>query len=95
METKTRTITKAVMWQIMGLISMSTIAYIFTGSIGQGGTIALAGAAFSFFMYVIYERAWGRIGWGFADDHRENTRARTDMELHQARSLAVSGISPI
>ncbi len=37
METNKRTIAKAFCWQAVGLIVMTIIGYIFTGSAGEGG----------------------------------------------------------
>lgn len=63
-ETKLRTWVKALLWQVVGLVSMSLVGYWSTGSWQTGGTIALASAGLSLVIYVLYERLWTRIGWG-------------------------------
>ena len=40
METNIRTIAKALCWQGMGLIMMTLIGYLFTGSLSEGGALA-------------------------------------------------------
>lgn len=66
MESKLRMIIKAVTWQVAGLVSMTVIGYLFTGSIAASGGIALAGAATGFVSYVIHEMAWSKVSWGRA-----------------------------
>ena len=64
MDSTKRTFTKAIFWQMLGLISMGIVGYAFTGSIRVGGAMALVNAAVGLTFYVIYERLWARIGWG-------------------------------
>ncbi len=64
METKKRTIAKALCWQAVGLIVMTIIGYIFTGSAGEGGALALTSAAVGLMNYFVHERLWARVRWG-------------------------------
>lgn len=64
MDTKFRTIAKAVTWQILGLFSMSALAFWQTGSIGGAVSLALSASLTSIGFYVLHERAWGCIRWG-------------------------------
>lgn len=64
MDSTKRTFTKAIFWQMLGLISMGIVGYGFTGSIRVGGAMALVNAAVGLTFYVVYERLWARIGWG-------------------------------
>ena len=64
METRKRTLTKAVLWQLLGVVVMAGIGWAMTGSASIGGGLALANAAVGFVTYVLYERVWARIGWG-------------------------------
>lgn len=64
MDSHLRTIIKAVTWQIIGVLSMTLIGLIFTGSLRRGGGIALAGAAVGVVVYILHERIWARIRWG-------------------------------
>lgn len=64
MDTKIRTIAKAATWQILGLFTMSALAFWQTGSIGGAVSLALSASLTSIGFYILHERAWGRIRWG-------------------------------
>lgn len=64
METQRRTLAKAATWQLSGLAVMTAITFVVTGSWGQGGVVALTGAAVGSVTYVLHERAWARVRWG-------------------------------
>ena len=64
METNKRTIAKAFCWQAVGLIVMTIIGYIFTGSAGEGGALALTSAVVGLVNYFLHERMWARVRWG-------------------------------
>lgn len=64
METHSRTLTKAVIWQMMGLAVMLGVGWALTGSFALGGGIALINTLVGFVTYFFYERIWARIGWG-------------------------------
>ncbi|NIZ59655.1 hypothetical protein DL239_01560 [Sedimentitalea sp. CY04] len=64
METRVRSLVKAVIWNIIGLASMALVGFLATGSVAIGGAIALINTAIGFTMYLIYERVWSRIRWG-------------------------------
>ncbi len=64
MDTRKRTIAKAVSWQALGLVTMTLLALIFTGSIASAGGLALGGALSGFVCFIIHERVWARIPWG-------------------------------
>ena len=59
-----RTIAKAVTWQLWGLVVMTLIAYLVTGSVSEGGAVAVVGAIAGTLSYFVHERVWSRIGWG-------------------------------
>ena len=64
MDTPKRTITKAVIWNLIGLATMAFVGLIATGSLAVGGAMALINAALGLSMYVIYERVWNSVAWG-------------------------------
>ena len=64
METTRRAIAKAVTWQLMGLVVMTAITYAITGSVAEGGLIAVVGATSGLATYVLHERVWSGITWG-------------------------------
>ena len=67
MDTKRRTIVKAFVWQLMGLVTMSLIGWIVTGSLAESSLITVIGTICSFVTYVLHERVWSRVRWGRAD----------------------------
>ena len=64
METRRRTLVKAVLWNIMGLIVMSLVGYAATGSLAFGGKLAVVNTLIGLCTYLIYERIWTKISWG-------------------------------
>ncbi|AZV77417.1 DUF2061 domain-containing protein [Parasedimentitalea marina] len=64
METRTRSLVKAVIWNIIGLAAMTLVGFLATGSASLGGVIALINTVIGFTMYLLYERVWSRIRWG-------------------------------
>ncbi|PWV98340.1 putative membrane protein DUF2061 [Hoeflea marina] len=68
METRTRTIAKATSWQLSGLVSMSGLAWLQSGSIAGAFSFALSAAAIGFVCFFLHERIWARIAWGRPGD---------------------------
>lgn len=64
MDTRRRTILKAVLWNLIGLGMMTLVGWIMTGSISFGGQMAGINAVLGLSMYVMYERIWARVRWG-------------------------------
>ena len=66
METRARTLVKAILWNIMGLIVMSLVGLAMTGSVAVGGAMAVINTAIGLSVYFVYERVWANISWGRA-----------------------------
>jgi len=64
METRTRSLVKALIWNIIGLASMVLVGFLATGSVALGGAMALINTAIGFTLYLVYERLWSRVRWG-------------------------------
>lgn len=64
METRARTLVKAVLWTLLGLVVMVAVGFAFTGSLMVGGGMAAINAALGFVTYLLYERIWAGIRWG-------------------------------
>jgi uncharacterized membrane protein len=64
MDRPLRTVVKAISWQALGLVSMTGITYAITGSVAEGGLIAVVGAITGMFSFILHERVWTRISWG-------------------------------
>ncbi|GGO50769.1 Uncharacterized membrane protein [Roseovarius pacificus] len=64
METRKRTLVKAIVWNIIGLTVMALVGLILTGSVAVGGAMAVVNTVIGLTMYILYERVWARISWG-------------------------------
>jgi len=64
MESRKRSVIKAVIWNMLGLLVMAIVGFAMTGSLSTGGAMALINAALGLSMYFLYERLWARIQWG-------------------------------
>jgi uncharacterized membrane protein len=71
METKYRTWTKALTWQLLGLLVMTMINLWYIGDWSKSLGLSLALAASGLVMFYLHERLWARIRWGLArlDQH--------------------------
>lgn len=67
METMRRAALKAVTWQVTGLVTMSLLGYLMTGSWTSAGGFALGSAAIGFVMYMLHEKLWSRVRWGMPE----------------------------
>ena len=66
MENKKRTWTKALTWQAIGLLMMSTVNYVYLGNLQQGIGLSLLLTVQGLLTYVVHERLWARVRWGTA-----------------------------
>jgi uncharacterized membrane protein len=64
METRKRSLVKAIIWSAMGLATMAIVGGLATGSFWVGGGVALVNTGIGLVMYLLYERIWASIGWG-------------------------------
>ena len=64
MDSKFRLLTKAVTWQIAGFFTMMLISFLYTGSVGASGAIAISGSIAGFVSYFVHEVVWSKIAWG-------------------------------
>ena len=64
METKKRTLLKALLWNVLGFLVMAGVGLALTGSFAIGGAMAVINTVTGFITYILYERIWARIAWG-------------------------------
>lgn len=64
METAQRSVLKAILWNLLGLVTMTATGYLLTGSAAMGGAMAVVNMAVGIVLYFGYERIWTRISWG-------------------------------
>lgn len=67
METRKRSLVKALIWNAIGFLTMSAVGLVATGSVSVGGAMALVNTALGLACYILYERVWTRISWGRAN----------------------------
>lgn len=67
METRTRSLVKAVIWSALGFLVMALVGLAFTGSLAVGGVMAVLNTVIGLITYVLYKRLWARISWGRLD----------------------------
>ncbi len=65
METRVRSLVKAASWQLLGLVTMSILGFLFTGSLSSGSALAAASGLLGFFTYLAHERVWAGVRWGW------------------------------
>ncbi len=64
MDSRSRTLLKSALWTLLGLVTMSLVGLVFTGSLALGGGMAAINAVLGFLCYLAYERVWAGIRWG-------------------------------
>ena len=63
-ETKTRSVTKTIIWRIIAtLITWGTV-YYYTGHLNESIKITATAALIGMAAYYVYERVWNKIMWG-------------------------------
>ncbi len=64
MESTKRSLVKAVVWNVIGLLTMTLVGLLATGSAAVGGVMAVVNTVVGFVLYLVYERLWANIRWG-------------------------------
>lgn len=64
MESRVRSMVKAVIWTLIGLMMMTLVGFVATGSVALGGTMAAVNAVLGLLFYLLYERIWAHVRWG-------------------------------
>ena len=70
-ETRTRSLVKAVSWRIIASITTAAIAYYFGVPMKAVGLIFFADLIIKFILYFFHERAWGFIKFGIKSKQQE------------------------
>ena len=81
METCSRSIAKAVSWQVLGFITTSVIMFFYTGDMAQAAGMTLSLTLVALVMYVLHERIWQFVGWG-------RQKIEMAVEMHSGRDTA-------
>ena len=62
-ERRSRSVVKAITWQIVGIIILSLLTYAITGSVKTMSTLTGTFYAIRIVLYYLNERLWDRINW--------------------------------
>ena len=63
-EARTRSLTKAILYRIIGVLGTAVIVFLFTERIDMSLGIAVVDFVAGVILYYTYERVWNIIPWG-------------------------------
>jgi uncharacterized membrane protein len=66
MDTKKRTLIKALTWQSLGFGLMTFINYFYMGNLAQGLSLSALLTTVGLVTYFLHERIWASVAWGRA-----------------------------
>ena len=64
METRWRSIAKAVIWRILGVFILGGLSWVFTKSWEDTSVITISFNSIRLVLYYFHERAWDKVKWG-------------------------------
>ena len=64
MDTKARSLVKAITWRVVAFCVLAVVSYVITGNITETGEIALVYTLLQLVIYWVHERLWQRSHWG-------------------------------
>ncbi len=67
METKRRSLAKALSWRVIAVTITFSIAYALTGELVFAAQIGALDTVFKVLVYFAHERVWQRVGYGKID----------------------------
>ena len=62
--TRRRSVVKSVSWRTLGSLDTFVIAFLITGRLAWGVSIAGTEVLTKMVLYYIHERAWAHVAWG-------------------------------
>lgn len=73
MESHTRSVTKAVSWKVLVILTDFSLLYFLTDEFNFAVGYAIGKNALTFIMYYGHERVWNKVGWGKESDKGDLT----------------------
>jgi uncharacterized membrane protein len=67
-ETRKRSIVKAIVWRVIGVIMMMIISYALTQNVSISVELTIWTNLSSFILYYAHERGWNKIKWGTKEE---------------------------
>jgi uncharacterized membrane protein len=68
MENNTRTLTKAITWQLIGFVMMAIVNYFYMGNFSQGLGLSALLTLIGLVSYYLHERFWDGVRWGVQEE---------------------------
>ena len=62
--TRWRSVAKAISWRAIASLDTFVLAFLITGRLSWGASIAGAEVLTKMVLYYVHERAWAHVGWG-------------------------------
>jgi len=72
METKSRTISKIVIWRVLTLCVTVSVLQVYTNNFFLSSTIGIIDHSICLVLHYFYERFWGKYTWGIIDNDNNN-----------------------
>ncbi|MEM7159920.1 MAG: DUF2061 domain-containing protein [Myxococcota bacterium] len=86
MESKRRSLAKALSWRVIAWSITATIAYLYTGKAAFALSLGFADSLLKIFAYYLHERTWMSVNYGRTPQPQFNAANEEAGELAQARS---------
>ncbi len=61
MDSRRRSLTKALSWRAVALVITTVLGYLFTGSVAFAASIGVADSLIKILAYYLHERAWNKL----------------------------------
>lgn len=89
MDSKGRSIAKAITWRLMATLTTLATVWAVTGSAGWAGAVAGLDGGFKLVLYYWHERLWGQVGQRVHAVYYDNTRWTCNCDLCRQRRGAL------
>ena len=67
MESRKRSMVKALTWRLWAIIVLGSISYLMTNDVTESVKITVTFNVIQVFLYFVHERIWNKIKWGKAN----------------------------
>ena len=64
METRSRSLAKAITWRVTGTLDTVAVAFLITGNIAAAVSISAIDVVTKLILYYVHERLWARTSFG-------------------------------
>lgn len=71
MESKVRSLVKAISWRVVATITTVILAFVFTGNWAVSGSIGISELVIKIMVYYLHERFWNSVSYGIMKDKKK------------------------